>query len=456
MTAPTVTATATIASNGTVKITDGDGEHELKGKGLEQARQLLIQHFADQANLNGVAGITVDSSDPELGKSRLLIKKDNSVELLPIEEAPEPEPPAEEEAKTAAAPTPKGDDQSAKQTVPVRAPSPETPDVENQPTTRRAARPTAADFAASRPQAAVGPAQEGWKGVLNALSGGSLRIAPGDKELQRRSWRASIQRGLAGHKTVVFINLKGGAGKTTKTYLFAAILGRVRGGNILAWDNNENKGTLGDRAMRSNHDHTAIDLLANIDRFATPSNAHELVNYVHAQGENKFHVLASQNTAADKEVVDGAAFTQLHGALKQFYHLMAVDTGNASTAGTWQAAVEIADEIVIVAMNKEDSVKTLASTVDTLVQMGYGDKLANGVLLITQPPVPSKNKTARIQANNERLERTKNHFAHYVRDVVVLPNDEALDDGGDIIYENLTPATQEAYLHAAAAIVDGL
>ncbi|MDO5878344.1 hypothetical protein MG599_24050 (plasmid) [Paenarthrobacter sp. SD-1] len=445
MTTPTVTATATIASNGTVRITDGDGEHELKGKGLEQARQLLIQHFADQANLNGNTGITVDSTDPELGKSRLFIKRDSTVELLPIENAAEPEPAAEGETKPAP-----GDGHSAK-AAPAPAPAPES-----QPTTRRAARPTAADFAASRPQAAVGPAQEGWQGALNALSGGSLRIAPGDKELQRRSWRASIQRGLAGHKTVVFINLKGGAGKTTKTYLFAAILGRVRGGNILAWDNNENKGTLGDRSMRSNHDHTAIDLLANIDRFATPSNAHELVNYVHAQGENKFHVLASQNTAADKEVVDGAAFTQLHGALKQFYHLMAVDTGNASTAGTWQAAVEIADEIVIVAMNKEDSVKTLASTVDTLVQMGYGDKLANGVLLITQPPVPSKNKAARVQANNERLERTKNHFAHYVRDVVVLPNDEALDDGGDIVYENLAAATQEAYLHAAAAIVEGL
>jgi MinD-like ATPase involved in chromosome partitioning or flagellar assembly len=177
---------------------------------------------------------------------------------------------------------------------------------------------------------------------------------------------------------------------------------------------------------------------------------------VRAQGENKFHVLASQNQAGDKEVIDGSAFVQLHTVLRQFYHLALVDTGNASTAGTWQAAVEIADEIVLVAMNKEDSSKTLAATVDTLVDMGFADKLSRGILLVTQPALPSKNRKARAAANEERLARIRDHFGHYVRKIVVAPHDEALDDGADIIFENLAPETQEAYLEATAAIVDGL
>ncbi|MDP9884398.1 MinD-like ATPase involved in chromosome partitioning or flagellar assembly [Sinomonas atrocyanea] len=324
------------------------------------------------------------------------------------------------------------------------------------PLRERRRRPTAADFAASRPAVPQSPAREGWQGAVNTLSGGALRLAPGEREMTRREWRASVQRGLAGHKCVVFVNLKGGASKTTSCYLTAATLGRVRGGNVLAWDNNENKGTLGDRAMQASHDHTAADLLANIDRFAQPSNAHELVNYVRAQGENKFHVLASQNQAGDKEVIDGSAFVQLHTVLRQFYHLALVDTGNASTAGTWQAAVEIADEIVLVAMNKEDSSKTLAATVDTLVDMGFADKLSRGILLVTQPALPSKNRKARATANEERLARIRDHFGHYVRQIVVAPHDEALDDGADIIFENLAPETQEAYLEATAAIVDGL
>ncbi|MFK0009899.1 hypothetical protein ACIQTZ_22880 [Paenarthrobacter sp. NPDC090520] len=440
--------TAELTDEGHVRLNVDGRIERLEGRDAAEGRIFLLRAVSELAAGQG-SSVELTVTDAASGVTKLAVDPAGNVEQLPVvpeqEPAQEPEPAAQlpvEQPQKPAAP-------AVTQEATEGLQEPQQP-------TRRSSRPTAADFAASRPEAAVGPAQEGWQGVLNGLSGGSLRIAPGDKELQRRNWRASIQRGLAGHKTVVYINLKGGAGKTTITYLVAAVLGRVRGGNILAWDNNENKGTLGDRSMRANHDHTAIDLLANIDRFATPSNAHELVNYVHAQGENKFHVLASQNTAADKEVVDGTAFTQLHGVLKQFYHLMAVDTGNASTAGTWQAAVEIADEIVIVAMNKEDSAKTLASTVDTLVQMGYGEKLSNGVLLITQPPVPSKNKAARVAANKERLERTKAHFSHYVREIVVVPNDEALDDGGDIIYENLMPETQEAYLHATAAIVDGL
>ncbi|WP_422934453.1 MinD/ParA family ATP-binding protein [Sinomonas sp. P47F7] len=339
--------------------------------------------------------------------------------------------------------------EGAGQTPPQAAP-------DEAPLQTRRRRPTAADFAASRPAVPQSPAREGWRGATNALTGGALRLAPGDEEMTRREWRASIQRGLAGHKCVVFVNLKGGASKTTTCYLTAATLGRVRGGNVLAWDNNENKGTLGDRALSAGHDHTAIDLLANIDRFMNPANAHELVNFVRAQGENKFHVLASQNQAGDKEVIDGGAFVRLHTVLRQFYHLALVDTGNASTAATWQAAVEIADEIVLVSMNKEDSSKTLAATVDTLIEMGFADKLSRGVLLVTQPPVPSKNRKTRLAANGERLHRIREHFGHYVRKIVVAPYDEALDDGADIIFENLAPATQEAYLEATASIIDGL
>jgi MinD-like ATPase involved in chromosome partitioning or flagellar assembly len=366
----------------------------------------------------------------------------------------EPAPPASFEPAAAPVPAPPA---PAPESVPAPARDEAPEDVRNEaPLRERRRRPTAADFAASRPAVPQSPAREGWQGAMNTLSGGALRFAPGEREMTRREWRASVQRGLAGHKCVVFVNLKGGASKTTSCYLTAATLGRVRGGNVLAWDNNENKGTLGDRAMQASHDHTAADLLANIDRFAQPSNAHELVNYVRAQGENKFHVLASQNQAGDKEVIDGSAFVQLHTVLQQFYHLALVDTGNASTAGTWQAAVEIADEIVLVAMNKEDSSKTLAATVDTLVDLGFADKLSRGILLVTQPAIPSKNRKARAAANEERLARIREHFGHYVRKIVVAPHDEALDDGADIIFENLAPETQEAYLEATAAIVDGL
>ncbi|WP_424937784.1 MULTISPECIES: MinD/ParA family ATP-binding protein [Bacteria] len=317
-------------------------------------------------------------------------------------------------------------------------------------------RPTAADFAASQPEPVARPAEEGLRGGVNRLSGGALRLQPGRGEIARREARASVHRGLAGSRTMTVMNLKGGAGKTSATYLIAATLGRVRGGNILAWDNNENKGTLADRSARAGHDHTAVDVLEHLDRFRNPATADELSNFVRRQGDSKFDVLASQNVGSDREVIDGEAFAELHAMLRSRYHLLVVDTGNASTAGTWQAAAELGDTIVLTAMNKEDSLKTAMATIDVLVQAGYAQKLARSVLLLTQPAVATQGRRAAIASQAERLQRTRDHCEAFGIRVVEIPFDPSLDDGSTINYEALLPQTREAYLKATALIVDGL
>ena len=176
------------------------------------------------------------------------------------------------------------------------------------------------------------PAREGWRGALNEAFG--WHLAPSADELHARELITTVQRGLPGHRTAVVVNIKGGASKTTATYLLSATLGRVRGGTVLAWDNNENAGNLADRAMPASHHHTALDLLANIDQFRTPEHVDKLTGYVRAQGDNRFHVLASQDHAGDREVIDADAFRQMHAVLRQHYNLAIVDTGNASTAAT--------------------------------------------------------------------------------------------------------------------------
>src|SRR5690625_7502254 len=54
--------------------------------------------------------------------------------------------------------------------------------------------------------------------------------------------------------------------KTTASLMIAATLGVTRGGNVLAWDNNETRATLGWRGIPSDHNRTAVDLLQNIDQ----------------------------------------------------------------------------------------------------------------------------------------------------------------------------------------------
>ncbi|QHK18602.1 AAA family ATPase [Pseudarthrobacter psychrotolerans] len=299
-------------------------------------------------------------------------------------------------------------------------------------------------FSRAKQPAPTGPALIGWRGAMNRTF--YTRLGPGGHEKQLRAWRNAIQRGLNGHKTICGMNLKGGVGKTTFAFMLAATFGRIRGGNVVAWDNNENQGNLDERSRSANHDHTVIDLLDNIDEVRAPGGAEKLVNYVRPQGEDKFHVLSSANRASNQVRINRETFSQAHAALREFYHLTVIDTGNATNASTWQATAEAADLMVMVTTNKEDGARKAFATIDDLITKGHADKLANGIAVINQPS----------NASPDRLQRIIDGMRAHVRACVVIPFDPALDEGEEISYEALNSMTKEAYMKAAALIINGL
>lgn len=313
-------------------------------------------------------------------------------------------------------------------------------------------KPTAEQFYTAKPNTAEEPARHGWRGMLNSFG---LSLAPSNEELSERKARREIQRGLKSHKTIMVANLKGGAGKTTVAYLLSSVLGRVRGGTVLAWDNNENRGTLAYRSpIEANTTNTAIDLLHEMSFFENSGQTAELINFVRPQGENKFDLLASQHQGSDKPVINGEGFISLHNLLRSFYRMMIIDTGNASNASTWQAAAATADEMVIVCSNAEDSAQTAAETIDALIKKGYQNKVENSVAVIIDS---AKNKDrTKAKADKERLERIQNHLAQHVRAVHVLPWETSLENGGAIEWDKLTPKTHRALIDVSASVVAGL
>ena len=85
--------------------------------------------------------------------------------------------------------------------------------------------PNLSDFMSSRPPMVEGPALQGWQGTVRRLTGGLVSPTPGTGERSRRSAVASVQRSLIGPRTIVVLNPKGGAHKTTATLLIAATFG---------------------------------------------------------------------------------------------------------------------------------------------------------------------------------------------------------------------------------------
>ena len=313
-----------------------------------------------------------------------------------------------------------------------------------------AALPTVDDLLGSRPAPSPGPAERGWRGMVRRFSLGAIRPRPGPAEAAHRAAVGDVQRSLDGPKTIVVINPKGGAHKTTATLLLAATFGHQRGGYTLAWDNNETRGTLGWRAQRAQHARTATDLLDDLERFATVTQARigDLDHYVRPQTGAHFDVLASDEDAAAAATIDADAFGRLHSTLARFYRVLVVDTGNNMRAPNWGAAVDAADQLVVVSTIREDTAATAAWLVDGLRARGHEDKVAHAVTLLAAPD--SRPADAALHA------RLRDHFNQLTRAVLDVPYDAALAAGAPIDVDALRPRTREAWLQAAATIANGL
>lgn len=317
--------------------------------------------------------------------------------------------------------------------------------------TRRELRatPTVDDLLNSRSERARPRATEGWQGALRRVTNGAISPRPGKRERSRIERERKVQRRLDAPRTIVVLNPKGGAHKTTSTLLLAATFGTQRGGATLAWDNNETRGTLGWRAQNAPHHRTAVDLLADLDRLSSEPGAGlaALDTYVRTQVDARFDVLASDEDAAASSTIDAAAFDRLHGLLSRYYRLLIVDTGNNMRASNWIAAVAAADQLVIVSTVREDTAASAAWLLDGLREKGFDRKIDEAVTILAAPSARPDKRLA------DRLER---HFEQVTGSVVHVPFDPALVDGGPVDFDALAPETRDAWLTVAATVAERL
>jgi len=173
----------------------------------------------------------------------------------------------------------------------------------------------------------------------------------------------------------------------------------------------------------------------------------DLDNYVRAQGSAQFDVLASDEDAASAASIDADAFRRLHHALQRFYRVMVIDTGNNMRASNWQAAIEAADQLVIVSTVREDTAQSAAWLVDAL-RATDKDQLIDQAVTVLSAPTRTADPALRA--------RLHQHFGQLTRTVLDVPHDPALVAGGPINYDALSPTTQDAWLNVSAAVADGL
>lgn len=295
----------------------------------------------------------------------------------------------------------------------------------------------------------LGPANWGWRGRLRRWSGGLIRPRMGRAELAHERDRRAIQRDLDGPRTIVFLNPKGGAAKTTGVLMAGHTFGTVRGGGVVAWDNNETRGTLGIRATRGEHRNTTRELLEDLGRFddVHASRIGDLGAFVRSQGNAHFDVLASDERADVTGMIRAEDFRAVHALLQRFYRVVLIDTGNNLRAENWLAAAGAADLLVVTSTVREDTGYSGLWMLDALTDAGHTDLARKAITVLSDPSpkVDEKLATDLVEVYEQRT-----------RAVFRVPYDPALVSGSVVPYGALSEATRRSWLAACAAMVGAL
>jgi MinD-like ATPase involved in chromosome partitioning or flagellar assembly len=309
---------------------------------------------------------------------------------------------------------------------------------------------TATDFLDRRAHdAPQGPATWGWRGRVRRASGGVVKPKMSGKERAFHADRQAIQKDFAGPRTVAFINPKGGAAKTTGVLGAGYTFGTVRGGGVVAWDNNETRGTLGIRGQRSSHRNTTRELLEDLGRFKDvyQSRIGDLGAFVRSQGDAHFDVLASDERPDVTGIIHATDFADVHALLQRFYRVILIDTGNNMRAENWLAAAEAADLLVVTSTIREDTGYSGLWMLDALQDAGYANLKHKTITVLSDP---SDKVDARLASDLVQVYEQRTRGVHRV------PYDPALVSGSVVPYGRLSEGTKRSWLAACAAMARAL
>ncbi|MCX6502901.1 MAG: AAA family ATPase [Microbacterium sp.] len=408
--------------------------------------------------------VTSDEADPDADADEADADADAVEATVIVDRAPRPviSEPAAPAARDAATPAPTELDADTRDIptrlpVPAEAPVPasasevpadaglpadaDTP-VSSRHATRHGARPS---FLV--PERAEEPATQGWRRGLVAIG---LRVPPNSAERREREDIAAVSRLWSEPRTIAVVNGKGGSGKTPTAILLAAVFARRGGAGVLAWDNNQTRGTLGWRTERSEHDATLHDLLPETARLLTSeAQSADLARFVHHQARDRFDVLRSKPIAlAEEQRMDSEDVSRIHAVAAKYYRLIIMDSGNDESDPMWLRMIDHTDQLVVATTTRGEHAEAGALLLEALAKRDERTAaLAHGAVTIVSQADPA--------ASTDEVRRVVDGFGGLARDVATIPYDPAMI-GGALRFDNLRPATQRAWLSAGATIARGL
>jgi MinD-like ATPase involved in chromosome partitioning or flagellar assembly len=204
----------------------------------------------------------------------------------------------------------------------------------------------------------------------------TLREAPPRRARAKAAWRStSYQRRLdemiAAPRlrrcaTTAVVSPKGGVGKTTITALLGSLLARVRHERIVAVDTNPDYGSLG-RALTPDHRVFVDDLVEVLDH---PGLTVTELDRKLGRAFDGLLVLPAPTDPSRMARLDKAAYSKVFERLKMTVGSLVLDCGTGLQEPSAQAAVEAADQIVLVTDAEPSTASLVAEAARLLTRAG--------------------------------------------------------------------------------------
>lgn len=405
----------------TAEFRSVDGNTEsLHAAPTEDIRASIVRRAIAEAQVADSELELITSGDR--GDHRLLIHTDGSVEGVQVNE------PVEESAESATD-VATGDGAIGSE----------------QPATRRAARTERRSFITTDDGTESSPST-GWRAILARLG---ISVRPSAEELRREADQRAVAQHWAGCRTIAVANGKGGVGKTMTTAMLSAVFARYGGGPVLAWDNNDTRGTLGWRTESGRYDSTVQDLLPAADWLLSPdAPISDIANYVHHQTQDRYDVLRSNpELLAARQRIESTEFDLLMRVAARYFRMVVFDSGNDESAERWLRMVDASYQLVIPTIAARESAESAALLLEALsARDEHSAELARNAVVVV---------TLSERATASEIRPIVDGFTDLVRAVHVIPFDPALKSG-PLRFDALRPATQRAWVRTAASVAEQL
>ena len=145
-------------------------------------------------------------------------------------------------------------------------------------------------------------------------------------------------------RVLAVANQKGGVGKTTTAALLGTLFAMIRSDRVIAIDSNPDHGTLG-RSLTADHPIFVDDLLDVIDQ---PALTVTMLERFLGRGPHGLLVLPAPTEPDRMERLDRAAYQRVIHRLQELAGMLILDCGAGLYHPATQAAMETADQLVLV------------------------------------------------------------------------------------------------------------